>query len=303
MTLKHREPEGVAFMKKERRYPTDKILSGEEFDDVINRTVLQGLTPDTPILNNRSKIVTIGSCFAQNIAKNLKTSGYDALRLDVTERLFTAFALRTFVENLNNDAGDFSQFKVNWGLETEAILSIKEYIKDGATVIVTLGLSICWFDKETGEMVFDPARKIGANLFYKNIERYEMRHTSSDENVAAIVAIINALKSLNHKCSVIFTLSPIPLRHAACDYPVSVADCISKTVLRSALHEITMLRLKGVYYFPSFEILRWMAGTVDTIWFEDDMLNHIRADWIEYTLSKFKQFYCAGETGSLPPAP
>jgi hypothetical protein len=62
------------------------------------------------------------------------------------------------------------------------------------------------------------------------------------------------------------------------------------------------LRLKDVFYFPSFEILRWLAPMVDgNVWFEDGQLSHVRNAWTAYTMSKFMQYYCVGETPLSPP--
>jgi hypothetical protein len=91
------------------------------------------------------------------------------------------------------------------------------------------------------------------------------------------------------------------LRLAACDYPVIVADCISKSTLRIALHQLMNLKLNDVYYFPSFEILKWLAPMVDVIWYEDNMLAHIQKRWTDYTISTFMESYCVGETALPPP--
>jgi hypothetical protein len=38
------------------------------------------------------------------------------------------------------------------------------------------------------------------------------------------------------------------------------ADCVSKSVLRVAADEIMRKRLANVFYWPSFEIVRWAGG-------------------------------------------
>ncbi len=88
---------------------------------------------------------------------------------------------------------------------------------------------------------------------------------------------------------------------AACDNPVVVADCVSKSTLRVAMDEVLRLRLKDVYYFPSFEILRWLAPMVGQVWLEDKMISHVKNRWIDYVMSKFMQFYCFDEQPIKPP--
>ena len=82
------------------------------------------------------------------------------------------------------------------------------------------------------------------------------------------------------------------MTRAVCDYPVTAANAISKATLRCALHEVLSLKLKNVYYFPSYELLRELASMIDVIWFEDGILSHIRAEWTTYAMSKFMQYYC-----------
>ncbi len=71
--------------------------------------------------------------------------------------------------------------------------------------------------------------------------------------------------------------------------------------MRYALHEITSQNIEGIYNFPSFDLLRWFAPMLDVVFHEDGMLAHVRNDWVDHALSKFKQFYCVGEAPILPP--
>jgi hypothetical protein len=180
-------------------------------------------------------------------------------------------------------------------------VDLRGVLKQGAAVIITLGLSFVWFDNETDEMVFDPAQRVGTKIIVEHPERYEMRATGVPENTDALVALINAIRALNPWTKIVLTLSPLPLTRAVCDYPVAVADAISKATLRCALHEITMLKLKDVYYFPSYEILRGLATLVDVIWHDGYTISHIRKEWTDYTLSKFLAAYCEGEQALPPP--
>jgi hypothetical protein len=125
--------------------------------------------------------------------------------------------------------------------------------------------------------------------------------TRSDEITDAMFAIVEALRRLSMFSRIIFTLSPIPLVYSGSDYPVVAADCLSKSSLRVAIDHVGQSGLKNLYYFPSFEILRWLAPMADQIWFEDGMLAHIRNDWIAYAVGKFRQYYCADP--GVPPVP
>src|SRR5579872_5582686 len=85
---------------KQRAFPQSIIAGPEEFDSTVDHTAIAGFAPAAPFITQATKIVTMGSCFAGNIARNLKNRGYEIFSLDVHERLFNPFALQQFVEGL-----------------------------------------------------------------------------------------------------------------------------------------------------------------------------------------------------------
>lgn len=283
---------------KRRQFP-DSIGTSLEFKEAVELHVLDGLLPANPFLTKSSPILTMGSCFAGNIAMFLTKRGYSIFDFQVRERLFNPFALRDFIAGLSKPDTEFADFEHHWKLSRESISALKVALVSGPTVVITLGLSAVWFDNKNGSMIFDPGKRLGRDVIYENPERYEMRQTDVADNFDALCSIVNDIRTLNPSTRIIFTLSPVPMKLASCDYPVMVADCISKSTLRVAIHELTRLRLKDVYYYPSFELLRWFAPLVDTPFFGDGMLSHFKANWIDYVLSKFAEGYCEGES-ALP---
>jgi hypothetical protein len=93
-----------------RQFPRN-IPDRAAFDAAVDTYVMDGLTPDAPFLSQRSRIITMGSCFAQNIARLLGEQGYTVHRFDVQERLFTPMALKAFIEGLAADDVDFAPFE------------------------------------------------------------------------------------------------------------------------------------------------------------------------------------------------
>lgn len=167
-----------------------------------------------------------------------------------------------------------------------------------------------WTDKRTGLPPLDPSTKTakasgrGSVRTLPDPSIYEMRQMTVTQVRASMHAIVSTIRSMSRTAAVIFIVSPIPLALSASDQPVFVADCLSKSALRVAIDELRREELPSdVYYFPSFEILRWFATMVDPIWGADGLWGHVRHDWIEYTISKFRQFYCEGETPISPPIP
>lgn len=275
------------------------IANPERFDEAVDRAVLANLMPEAPFVDRNTPITTIGSCFAGNIAASLKEGGYNVHHLDVSERLFNPFALQAFTEALSA-SGDLSEFAERWNVEPEAAATMRTNIGQGGLLIITFGLSFVWIDKTTNEIVFDPTQKVGARFLKADPERFVMEPTGVAENVDAMAATLNAVRRINRGIKIVMTLSPVHMARAICDYPAVAADAISKSTLRCALHEIMSLRLHNTYYFPSFEILRWLGPMVDVTFGGFD-IQHIDPDWVAYTLSKFRQYYCVGERPITPP--
>jgi len=296
-----------AFNLRSRIFPRSRIHTAAEFDKVVDSGVIDGYDPPAPFLSKSSPIVTMGSCFAQNVSAQLSAAGYTVFTARVTDHLFTPPALQGFVEALR-DGMPAGELKRYWESEQEDADRMRRLIQDGATVIVTFGLSTVWVDKVTNSMILDPTSK-SVSAEGKGVRalpdpaRYEMRQMQLGDILNSMHGLISAIRAIGSDNKIILTLSPIPLALSASDQPVFVADCVSKSALRVALDELRRSNIADVYYFPSFEILRWFATMIDNIWYEDKLLSHIRHDWIRYTVSKFCQYYCTDSHATAPPLP
>ncbi len=295
------------FNLRSRIFPRPRVANALQFDQIVDTGVLDCYEPQKPFLSRTSPIVTIGSCFARNVALQLLDAGYNVYTAPVTDLLFTPPALLRFTEALR-DSVPATQMREYWDINQTDADRMRTLIAEGATVIVTFGLSTVWIDKKTGGMIPDPSSK-SVNEHNKGIRtlpdpaRYEMRQMGVEAIVEALQGIIKAIREIGTNNKIVLTLSPIPLALSANDQPVFVADCISKSSLRVALDEVMRHRIEDIYYFPSFELLRWFATMVTGIWYEDKLLSHIRHEWIRYTVSKFRQYYCTEPHVALPPFP
>lgn len=285
--------------KRSRQLPK-AITSPEELDQAVSQAVLANLMPEAPFIDRSTIIVSIGSCFAENITASLQGSGYRIGALKLSERLFNAFSLRAFFEALLRDE-DVSEFQKHWSLSEAELKALLRAIRHGSVVILTLGLSFVWVDEKTGQIVFDPTQKDGLKLISVDPARFQMKPTTVSENTEAISAVIDAIRAINPTTKIILTLSPVHMARAISDYPAVVADTISKSTLRCALHEVISQERPDVFYFPSFEILRWLVPMVDVSFGSGTDILHIHPKWVDYTVSKFRQYYCIGETAIAPP--
>jgi GSCFA family len=95
------------------------------------------------------------------------------------------------------------------------------------------------------------------------------------------------VRDVNPDVRIVASVSPVPLKATFCGPDVLVSNCVSKSTLRSALHEaLPVLRREGatVDYFPSYEIVT-LAPRRDEAWraeFPDGRPDgrHVREDFV-----------------------
>src|SRR5665213_3912527 len=87
---------------------------------------------------------------------------------------------------------------------------------------------------------------------------------SVQENTDHLRRIIACVHKLNPDAKVVLTVSPVPLA-ATFDRPSAVqADAVSKSTLRITVEEVLRDGIPGVYYWPSFEVVRWLGAHLTT---------------------------------------
>jgi len=100
------------------------------------------------------------------------------------------------------------------------------------------------------------------------------------KNEETLQNVINLIKSVNSKTSIIFTVSPI--RHIKDGF---VENTQSKAHLISAIHQLINFR-NTIHYFPSYEIM--LDELRDYRFYTEDML-HPNMTAINYIWNKFKK--------------
>src|SRR5437763_280107 len=109
--------------------------------------------------------------------------------------------------------------------------------------VLTIGVAPCFFHPESGEFLFSTMAP---------------PTTTVDENVDNIRHIIAAVRRIaGDGAKVVLTVSPVPLSGTTEFSSAVIADCLSKSTLRLACQEVLSDGLEGVFYWPSFEIVRW----------------------------------------------
>ena len=214
----------------------------------------------------------------------------------MSERLFTTYALRDFMSAVGKNEASPDAIG---GVPENALTfpKLKAKLQAGCTVVFTLGLSFCWFKRDTDELVHSiiPADKRdieargGPGVLDERFRNHEMRPTTVEENKNNIHSVIDSIRSFNPDNKIVLTVSPIPLQYIKSDiFSILTGDFMSKAVLRMAVSEIERLALPNVYYFPSFEIVRGaLPHCPGTYWGTDGNARHLDDDFIRMIIEFF----------------
>jgi hypothetical protein len=204
--------------------------------------------PTAPVLmNHRSKVLTMGSCFAASMGARLSK-----LPLEVMTQpfgtLFHPFAITRALlgevsENLYEQGGYFlhpdyhSIFTATSSSELlEDICSVAREVSTFTAssdfIILTWGTSFSYFDNYLNKTV--------ANCHKMPADRFEKRLSTVDEIVNDFYSLISTLPSTTQ---VVLTVSPV--RHTK---EGMLENQVSKSTLRVAA-DIVSKKLENVYYF------------------------------------------------------
>ena len=293
-----RNVEPWSFSREATRFFPKKQGEFAELRKIIDDHVLPGWLPEQPLFGRDSSVLTMGSCFAQNLRNYLAERGLQSDWLFVPPGLNNTFALRNFIDwcltgERGSDAYWYDQHEqggaVRWQPPAEHE-AYRRVLRDMSGMVLTVGLAEVWYDTE------------GSGVFWRGVpksiydpKRHKCRVSTVQENVDNLSHIVRALRSLRLDLPIVVTLSPIPLK-ATFDRPsIITADCVSKSTLRVAIHELMQQDHDKLYYWPSFEIVRWLGSHIEEALFgEDGNARHINRRTVRFILETFIRHYYAG---------
>jgi hypothetical protein len=259
-----------------------------------------------PIKENKNKIeynhriLTLGSCFSDNIGNILKRSKFhvDSNPFGV---IFNSFSISQIINyivdkreiseslyNVNHEKThfhyDFSG-QMNGSSKEEVATNINQSLNGISSkidwVIITLGTSFV-YELNAQSHIVNNCHKMPQSLFDKKILRIE-------HQFELLQSAISKLKRKNDNLQVIVTVSPI--RHIKDGI---VENNRSKARLLETAHMLTEV-FDFVTYFPSYEII--MDELRDYRYYEKDLI-HPNEVAIEHIFESFKQSYFSIETNT-----
>ncbi len=244
-----------------------------------------------------SRIFTIGSCFAENIAGSLAAAKFRTTTnpmgvmfnplsiLDTLDRLHSARVVTE--DDLSQSGGmhfsydfhgSFSESDPMAALSrmNAAIESAHTALDNADWVIITLGTAWVYEVVATG--------KVAANCHKQPSATFRRRRLSVDEVVQALGEMVE--KHLSGK-NIILTISPV--RHLGDGLQ---DNFLSKATLKIAVAQ-SVERYASVHYFPAYEILT--DDLRDYRYYADDLV-HPSTQAVEYVWERFAESYFAPHT-------
>ena len=134
---------------------------------------------------------------------------------------------------------------------------VKRLFSELDVFVFTLGLTECWRSKADGA-VFPICPGVEGGEF--DPSRHEFYNQTTSDVIKDFRLFATKLREVNPKSEIVITVSPVPLAATArSGMHVLTATTYSKAVLRVAADSIRTKSIRGIHYFPSYEIVTSMA--------------------------------------------
>lgn len=260
---------------------------------IIKKSIIGNLAPEKPLIGKDAKVWSIGSCFADEIARMFHERKIPAYNMHLEDQWISAFALKLVLSWIIHDTPLGEETLTGRDKRWGAREKLKSIVERADILIVTLGVSLCWFDLQ-GRLVIDPAAsKLNSDERISRAgEAHVMRQTTVDENTAEITACIDLIRSVRPNLPIILTLSPVPMVASIADMPIIPSSVVSKAILRAALENIRIKNLPNVYYWPSYEIVTWYGAHIERAYGDEDRdARHVRQHVIDLIGDAFIEAY------------
>jgi hypothetical protein len=277
-------------------YPPSRELFDDNLGEVIREHALVGHVPPEPMLGLDDSVVAIGSCFAGELRKYLSLAGFESQRIWIPEGLNNTYALLDFLTWCLTGRTTGSGFRYDrdengtireW-VPSEPPGRYAERFSEAGALVFTIGVAEVWQDRETGGVFWH-----GMPRQIYDAERHVSRLTTVEENATNIRRVIELTRRASRDAPIVLTLSPVPLKGTFRGISSLSADCVSKSVLRVAIDQVVSEGHPGVYYWPSFEIVKW-AG-VHLAWpaygLDDGKTRHVTRSLVAEIVDAFVESF------------
>ena len=269
---------------------------------IKHKTTIE-LDPAAFSIKYEDNLLSMGSCFAQNIAQKLQDIFYN-VSINPFGTLYNPMSIRNSLglllnkyefqeEDLFFHNGLWNSFQHHSSFSSPSIEKTLEQInielikartrlKKSKTLLITLGTA--WvYELRKEQKVVSNCHKLPAN-------RFKRKRLSVQEIVDSLGPLLEYLKECNPELNIILTVSPI--RHLKDGF---VENQISKSTLLLAVQELVQ-KARFIHYFPAYEIM--MDDLRDYRYYADDLVHPSRLA-IEYIWEVFAKHYLEEQEAPL----
>jgi hypothetical protein len=262
--------------------------------------IFEGWQPPEPIIQESTRVLALGSCFASyfilwlgdhGFNKTADGSPYDML-IRYNAALETAAVIAqqfrwAFEEMDSANALWVDPDKQVVEATRERQRLVRTALETADVLIITLGLSELWYDRTTNEPLW---RAIPLSQF--DTDRHAFKVLSVADTVAALETIERLRVKNVPRLKIVYTVSPVRLRATFRPVSALTANSASKAIVRAALDEFLRAHWaqvgKTYFYFPSYELV--LDVFQDS--FESDN-QHVYASVVARVLDLFARWYTA----------
>ena len=252
------------------------------------------------LINHDQKIVSFGSCFAEEMATHLLDLKFNVLA-NPFGILFHPLAIENALQRIQaktlyveEEISNLDELFFSWDHHSSfnstsaektvknvnnALIKAHDFLTNADVIFITLGTSWVYKIKELNLVVAN-CHKVPAKHFDKVLLTEQQIKTSLHNS-------LDMITEMAPNATIIVTVSPV--RHLK---DGMIENNVSKAKLLSALYEVTM-NFDQVNYFPSYELM--MDDLRDYRFYADDLL-HPNKQAVNYIWEKFASAYFTPET-------
>jgi hypothetical protein len=263
--------------------------------------------------DSQAKIFCIGSCFAREIERSLDQQDFQILSIlrdlplsnkrqlydagmankynvaSIYQELEWAFYPEKYSDQIFIVApgGLIHDYQLRGQSYADEFNSMQQFrhafnrqfqlIIEADIVIITLGVSEIWFDKQTNLYLNVAPAETVVNF---SPQRFELRIFDYTETLKYLEKIYQLLSAnLTPQFRLLLTVSPVPLLATFRAQDVLLANSYSKSVLRTVVEEFMAHHSNKVSYFPSYETVNLTDPQL--VW-QDEDFRHVDHTMVNY---------------------
>lgn len=268
----------------------------------VFRTVLP--LPEYPFeLQHGDKILSLGSCFADQLGLKLSTAGFQILQnpfgilynpISLAQNMKHVLTSEQYREqdlvrynDLWHSRFHHSSFSRESQEELLTVINktseeLKIFLKEAKVFLLTFGTAFVWEEKINKTIV--------ANCHKRPRSLFTRRRLKLFDIVETWRALLQEVQQLNPELKVILTVSPVRHTHDGL-----VENQRSKATLLLAVEQLCA-DFEEVHYFPAYELI--LDDLRDYRFYKKDML-HPSEEAVDYVEKKFQSAFFTPETLQL----